>query len=85
MEFADGKCYMLIMKSGKRHETEGIELLNQDKIKTLGEKYTYKYSGILEADTSKHAEMKEKIKKESLRRMRKLLRLNYIAEISSKG
>ena len=29
----------------------------------LGEKKTYKYLGILEGDTIKHAEMKEKIKK----------------------
>ena len=34
---------------------------------------TYKYLGILEADTIKQAEMKEKIQKEYLRRTRKLL------------
>ena len=33
------------------------------KIRTLGEKETYKYLGILEADTIKHAKMKEKILK----------------------
>ena len=32
--------------------TEGIEPLNQVKVKTLSEKETYKYLGILEADTS---------------------------------
>ena len=47
------------MKSGKRHITEGMELLNQDKIRTLGETETFKYLEILEADT-KHVEMKEK-------------------------
>ena len=40
-------------------------------MKTLAEK-TYKYLGILEADTIKQAEMKEKIQKEYLRRTRKL-------------
>ena len=61
------------MKSRKRQRTEGIELPSQDKIRTLREKETYKYSGILEVDTIKHAEMKEKIKKkEYLRRTRKL-------------
>ncbi len=35
MEFGIEKCAMLIMKSGKRHMTEGIELPNQDKIRTL--------------------------------------------------
>ena len=47
------------MKSGKRHLTDGIELPNQDKIRTLAENETYKYLGILEADTIKQVEMKE--------------------------
>ena len=41
------------MKSGKRHLTDGIELPSQDKIRTLAENETYKYLGILEADTIK--------------------------------
>ena len=61
------------MKSGKRHLTDGIELLNQNKIRTLAENETYKYLGILEADTIKQVEMKNKIQKEYLRRTRKLL------------
>ena len=52
MEFSIEKCAMLIMKSGKRDRTEGIELTNQQKFRTLGEKETYKYLGKLEADTS---------------------------------
>ena len=73
MEFGRVKSAMLIMKSGKRHLTEGIEHPNQDKIRTLGEMETYKYFGILGVDTIKQVEMKEKIKKEYLRRIRKLL------------
>ena len=61
------------MKGGKRHLTDGIELPNQDKIRTLAENETYKYLGILEADTIKQVEMKNKIQKEYLRRTRKLL------------
>ena len=53
IEFGIGKCAMLVMKSGKRHMTDGIELPNHDKIRTLGEKETFKYWGILEADTIK--------------------------------
>ena len=53
MEFDIEKCAMLIMKSGKRHLTDGIELPNQNKIRTLTENATYKYLGILEADTIK--------------------------------
>ena len=36
MEFAIEKCAMLVMKSGKRHLTDGLEL--QDKIRTPIEK-----------------------------------------------
>ena len=61
------------MKSGKRYKREGVELPNQVVIRTLGEKETYKYLGILETDTIKRAEMKEKIKKKNLRRIRTLL------------
>ena len=62
------KCALLVMKSGKRHLTDGMKLLSQDKIRTLGEKETCKYLGILEADTIKQVEMKDKILKEYLRR-----------------
>ena len=61
------------MKSGKGHMTDGIELPNRDKIRTLGENETYKYLGILEAGTIKQVEMKDKIQKEYLRRTWKLL------------
>ena len=37
MEFGIEKCAMLVMKSGKRHLTDGMELPNQDKIRTLAE------------------------------------------------
>ena len=73
MEFGIEKCALLIMKSGKQHLTDGIELPNQDKIRTLTENETYKYLGILEADSIKQVEMKNKIQKEYLTTTRKLL------------
>ena len=74
MEFGVKTCAMLVMKSGQRQLTDGMELPNQDKIKTLAENKTYKYLGILEADTIKQVEMKEEKKqKEYIRRNRKLL------------
>ena len=73
MEFGKEKCATLVMKSGKRHLTDGMESPNQDKIRTLGENEIYKYLGILEADTIKQVEMKYKIKKDYLRITRKLL------------
>ena len=48
------------MKRGKRHPTVRMHLPNQDKIRTLGEKETYKYLDILNAETTKQVEMKEK-------------------------
>ena len=50
-----------------------MKLPNQDKIRTLRVKDTYKYLGILEADTIKQVVVKEKIKKEYLRWTKKLL------------
>ena len=72
MESGIERWAILARKSGKRHLLEETELLNQEKNRTLGEKETYKYFGILEADTIKPVEMKEKIKKVYLKRTRKL-------------
>ena len=52
---------------------DGIELPNQEKIRMLREKETYESLGMLEVDTIKQAEMREKIQKEYLRGTRKLL------------
>ena len=38
-----------------------MELPNQDKIRTFGEKKSYKHLGILEADTINQMVMKEKL------------------------
>ena len=76
---------MLVMKSGKRHLIDGIKLPNQDKIRTLREKETYKYLGILEADTIKQVEMKDKIQKEYLRRTRKLHETKLSSRNLTKG
>ena len=73
MEFGIEKCAMLVIKSGKRHMTDGMELPNHDKIRTLREEETNKYLGILDADTIKQMQIKDKIRKEYLKRIRKLL------------
>ena len=85
MEFGIEKCAILVMKSGKRHLTDGMELPSQDKIRTLEEKKTFKYLGILEADTIKQVEMKDKIKKEHLRRTKKLLETKLSSRNLIKG
>ena len=85
MEFGIERCAMLVMKSGKRHMTDGMELTNHDKIRTLEEKETYKYLGILEADTIKQVQMKDTIRKEYLRRTRKLLETKLSSRNLIKG
>ena len=59
--FGIEKCAMFVMKCGKRHLTDGMELPNHDKIRRFGEKETYKYLGILEADNIKQEERKQKL------------------------
>ena len=85
MEFGIETCVMLVMKSGKQHMTDGMELPNHDKILTLGKEETYKYLGILEADTIKQVEIKDKIRKEYLRRTRKLLETKLSSRNLIKG
>ena len=85
MEFGIEKCALPVMESGKRHLTDGIELPNQDKIRTHAENETYKYLGILMADTIKQVEMKNKIQKEYLRRTRKLLETKLSSRNFIKG
>ena len=79
------KCAMLVMKSGKRHMTDGMELPNHDKIRTLEENETYKYLGILEANTIKQVQMKDTTRKEYLRRTRKLLETKLSSRNLIKG
>ena len=55
------------MKRGKRHMAEGMELPIQEKNRTPGERETYKYLTVLEAETIKQVEMKEKIRKNTSR------------------
>ena len=85
MEFGIEKCSMLLMKSGKRHMTDGMELTNQDKIRKPEENETYKYLGILEADSIKQVEMKDKIRKEYFMRTRKLLETKLSGRYLIKG
>ena len=59
MRFAIEKYALLVMKNGKRHLADWMELPIQDKIRTLGDKETNKCLYILEADTIK--EVKDKI------------------------
>ena len=85
MEFGIEKCAMLVMKSGKRHMTDEMELPNHDRIRTLEENETYKYLGILETYIIKQVQMKDLIGKEYLRRTRKLLETKFSSRHLLKG
>ena len=63
MEFGIEKCAMLVIKRGEKKLMNGIQLPNQDTIKSVDENESNKYLGILEADNIKQAEMKGKVKK----------------------
>ena len=65
IEFGKEKCALRTKKSGKRYMTVGVELPNQVVIRTFGEKETYKYLEILEADTNKQQENGKKFKRVS--------------------
>ena len=58
-EFGIENCTILEMKNWKWHIIEEVELVNAVVIRTLIEKETYKYLGIVKADTIKRVEMKE--------------------------
>ena len=68
--FGREKWALLIIKSGKGLVAEEIDLPNQERIRMLGEKETYNQFEILEADTIKQVEMKEKMKNKYFRRTR---------------
>ena len=73
------------MKSGKRHMADGMELTNHVRIRTMEENETYKYLGILETDYIKQVQMKDMIRKEYLRRTRKLLETKLSSKNLFKG
>ena len=73
MEFGISKCAILIMKRGKIVKCDGIVMPGNEVMKSLEEE-GYKYLGILEIDNVKHEEMKEKLKREYIRRVRSILK-----------
>ena len=72
MEFGICKCAVLTLKKSKIVESNGIVFPNGDVMKSLKQEESYKYLGILEADQFKYKEMKRTVKKEYLRRVRKV-------------
>ena len=76
---------MLIMKTGNNEIRLEWNYQIKKKIERAEKKKTYKYLGILEADTIKQIEMEEKIKKSISGERENYSRQNYFAETLSKG
>lgn len=72
MKFGLQKCATVVLRRGKKIEDEGISMPDGQLIEDLGAE-SYKYLGILEADRMKMEEMKEKVRKEYYKRLRKVL------------
>ena len=74
MEFGIQKCAMVELKRGKMIQSNGIDLPEGQKLKSLEEGEGYRYLGILESDKVKSVEMKDILRKEYYHRVRKILR-----------
>jgi len=78
MAFGMDKCTVLGIKHGKRVECEGVVLPSGDLMKEV-EEDGYKYLGVLQNEVQMNKEMKEKIEKEYLRRVKLLARSKLYA------
>ena len=73
MEFGIEKCALVNIQRGKVTRHEGIQLPGGNNIKDIGET-GYKYLGIIEGEEIKHQEMKEKINKGYIKRLKAILK-----------
>ena len=73
MVFGLDKCVVLVLKRGKMVRTEGIELPDGKCMREVN-LAGYKYLGVLQLDSIMNKKMKDKVKSEYIRRVKKLLR-----------
>ena len=71
MQFGMDKCAVLGIKKGKRVECSGVELPSGDMMNEVDDE-GYKYLGVLQDAVAKNREMKDKVGKEYLRRVKLL-------------
>ena len=79
MEFGLSKCAKATFKRGKLEESDHVRLDEETMIKDLEQEEVYKYLGVDESSGIQHATMKQKLKKELVRRTRLILKteLNF--------
>lgn len=74
MDFGLDKCGTVVVKRGKRVNSQNIQLNDGSTIKNLDQNDVYKYLGVDENDDIDHKGMKSKITQEYYRRVRMVLR-----------
>ena len=77
MEFGVQKCAMLVIKRGKVIESNGTDLPNNETIKSIHEENGYKYLGVMKADQVLGGQMKERLRKEHKRGVKKILKSKF--------
>ena len=90
MTFGIEKCAMVEMKRGKLIDIDGLDLPEGEKMRSLQDEEAYKYLGVLENDKIKSTEMKNILRQEYFRRVKKMLRSklnagNIIQAINSRA
>ena len=73
MQFGIEKCTTLVMKRGKRFNSDGIKMPDDKAIKSFKGSEGYKYLGVLQAAEVQVQEIKRKVSNEYKRRVRKIL------------
>ena len=81
MEFGLDKCAKCTIKKGKKTKGEDIEIANGQFIEELENDATYTYLGIEENAALEHKKLREKARKEYIRRVKKICR----SELSPKN
>ena len=80
MEFGLDKCATATFRRGRLTKKENITLDDLTVIKDLEQEEVYKYLGVNEGDGIQHASMKDKLKKEVIRRVRSILKTELNAK-----
>ena len=81
MKFGLGKCAKATFKRGKLEMSDHVRLNKETMIKDLEKEKVHKYLGVDESSGIQHATMKQKLKKELVRRTRLIRK----TEVNSKN
>ena len=74
MEFGFSKCTKATFKRDKLEKSDHVQLDEETMIKDLEQEKVYKYLGVDESSSIQHATMKQKLKKEFVRKTQLILK-----------